>query len=330
MFRKILFIGLGGAGQRHLRIVKKIMPNASCLAYRQLKKTPLLNSDFSINSNTSLKDYYGIDVYDDIDAAYANNPDLVIISVPTSMHYEHIIRASNEGASILVEKPGSVNYKEAKDLSTILKKNKTKFMISFQRRFHPYIVELKKQLKQKNIRNITHISVDVCSYVPSWHPYEDYRSLYACQANLGGGVLLTESHEIDIIIWLLGYPKKIESKLNKREKMGLDIEDSANIILHYEKYKVNINLDFMNKKTKRLMLIKHDADDIILDFDSNNYKFKYYDESKNKIINNLTNDELFETQFNYFLRHNKYSTEYIDAMVNNLMFINECKSGQFS
>ena len=93
MFRKILFIGLGGAGQRHLRIVKKIMPNASCLAYRQLKKTPLLNSDFSINSNTSLKDYYGIDVYDDIDAAYANNPDLVIISVPTSMHYEHIIRA---------------------------------------------------------------------------------------------------------------------------------------------------------------------------------------------------------------------------------------------
>ena len=137
MFNKILFIGLGGAGQRHLRIIKKILPNAQLTAYRQLYKTPHLNSDFTVNKDSSISKEYDVKIYDKLDDAYMNKPNLVVISTPTSMHYEHIKKASEERASIIVEKPGSVNKLEALELSRILKKNDTKFLISFQRRFHP-------------------------------------------------------------------------------------------------------------------------------------------------------------------------------------------------
>ena len=113
MFKRILFIGLGGAGQRHLRIISGILPNAELIAYRQLEKTPLLNSDFSVNSDSTIESKYNIDIYHDLNNAYKRNPDLVIISTPTSLHCEHIIKASEEGVAIIVEKPGSINSLEA-------------------------------------------------------------------------------------------------------------------------------------------------------------------------------------------------------------------------
>ena len=46
MLNRILFIGLGGAGQRQLRLFRENLPNVDLIAYRSANKTPLLNSDF--------------------------------------------------------------------------------------------------------------------------------------------------------------------------------------------------------------------------------------------------------------------------------------------
>ena len=42
------------------------------------------------------------------------------------------------------------------------------------------------------------IKVNVGSFVPHWHKYEDFRDLYACKNSLGGGIIYTECHELDI------------------------------------------------------------------------------------------------------------------------------------
>ena len=48
-YKKILFIGLGGAGQRHLRVFYDLLPSKTeFYAFRSKKTTPLLNSDFSV------------------------------------------------------------------------------------------------------------------------------------------------------------------------------------------------------------------------------------------------------------------------------------------
>ena len=53
-YKKILFIGLGGAGQRHLRVFYDLLPSTTeFYAFRSKKTTPLLNSDFSVNKNIS-------------------------------------------------------------------------------------------------------------------------------------------------------------------------------------------------------------------------------------------------------------------------------------
>ena len=53
---KILFVGLGGAGQRHLRILKELLPvQTKFSAFRTKRKTPLLNGDFSIQYEQTVR-----------------------------------------------------------------------------------------------------------------------------------------------------------------------------------------------------------------------------------------------------------------------------------
>ena len=42
---KALFIGLGSIGQRHLRNLKKLLPDCQIIAYRSSKQAPVLDSD---------------------------------------------------------------------------------------------------------------------------------------------------------------------------------------------------------------------------------------------------------------------------------------------
>ena len=48
--------------------------------------------------------------------------------------------------------------------------------------------EIKEWLDQKLLGKIFSVSVDMGEYLPSWHPWEDYRQSYAGKENMGGGV----------------------------------------------------------------------------------------------------------------------------------------------
>ena len=52
------------------------------------------------------------------------------------------------------------------------------------------------------------VQVENNSYLPDYHPLEDYRKGYAARKDLGGGAVLTQIHEIDYLYWLFGDVKK--------------------------------------------------------------------------------------------------------------------------
>ena len=86
MYKCILFLGLGGAGQRHLRILKEALPSTKMIGVRKTGKTPVLNSDFTVKEGASLELEYGITFFSSIDEAYIQEPDLVVIATPTFNH----------------------------------------------------------------------------------------------------------------------------------------------------------------------------------------------------------------------------------------------------
>ena len=175
--------------------------------------------------------------------------------MPTIFHKKYICAFAKIGSNIFVEKPGALNKKEAKEIKKIIKKNKVNLFVSFQKRFHPITQKLKKMISSNSIKKIFSVRVLVNSYVPNWHKYENFLELYACKKELGGGVIRTECHEIDLICSLFGLPKKIKYNYNTRSSYKINVEDSAELIFIYKKFAVQFSLSFMQKKQMRIIEI---------------------------------------------------------------------------
>ena len=323
MYKCILFLGLGGAGQRHLRILREKLPNVRMIGARRTGKTPVLNSDFTVKNGTSLESEYDIEFFKDVNEAYEQKPDLVVIATPTSDHAESIIKAAKNKANILVEKPGAMNIKQAHNVVSAVKDNKVGFFISYQRRFHPLIVRLRSVLDSHKIGKLMSVRVAVSSYVPDWHPYEDFHDLYACRSDLGGGVLRTESHEIDMIALLFGLPEQIFSIGGCRGKFDIDVEDSANLLFDYSSFSVQMSLCFMQKKQERSF--KFFGQDGWVELDLIKQKLTVYrDDSEGIDVyeNIVDNDKLFQLQVNYFLNEFKLNdNQYLNALERNSIVI---------
>jgi predicted dehydrogenase len=304
MFKKLLFIGLGGAGQRHLRIFRESLKNLNTefIAYRSTGKTPLLNKDFTVNSNDSIDSFYNIKIYDDLNNAIAQKPDLAIISTPTSTHMKFIKICVENKISVFVEKPFSHSLDNFDFISNYVIKNKLFFYVSMQRRFHPLIQEISKIIKNKEIGEIINVQFNVNSYVPDWHKYENFIDLYACRKELGGGVLLTEIHEIDLAYWFFGMPKSVSCTGGSYSNLCSGVEDTVHMNLIYEGFSVQLNMSFMQRYTKRSFFVAGDKGYVECDFNTGKALYNYYE--NDKVIEKkeeYSNDDLFYYQAQAFL-----------------------------
>jgi predicted dehydrogenase len=78
-----------------------------------------------------------------------------------------------------------------------------------------------------------------------WRKNSNYKHTVSAQKNLGGGVLLELSHEIDYANWIFGDFNKIFCKVFKASNLKINVEDTAKILLFSKnKYIISINIDF--------------------------------------------------------------------------------------
>ena len=63
---KFLICGLGSIGQRHVRMLQKVMgPDAEIAAYRSRNLQIVINDDMTANEGLEPCEYYGIRQFDD-------------------------------------------------------------------------------------------------------------------------------------------------------------------------------------------------------------------------------------------------------------------------
>lgn len=265
-FSKILFVGLGGAGQRHLRIFRQLLPESTVFTtYRRTGKTPLLRADFTVDDQNTVETAYHLQTFDSLESAFADGPDLTVVSTPTSCHREPMMMALEAGSGVLVEKPWAENLQGFSKFRDRVVAKHLPFHISFQRRFHPQIARARQAVTSGEIGRPVTASFTAYSNVPSWHPYEDWRSLYAVRPEMGGGVLLTEIHEIDLANWFFGLPEAVFCSGGNRGTERLAVEDTVQMSLLYANFSVQITLCFMHKKVSRSFHIAGTDGDIFWD-----------------------------------------------------------------
>ncbi len=316
--KRILFQGLGGAGQRHLRIFRNLLPDAEMFAWRTAHKTPLLQPDLTVDSNGTLEERYGIRMVSSLEEGFALSPDLVVIATPSSLHAEAVLDAARRGVDVFVEKPAAISVEQSVAIEAAVQAGGVDFFVSFQRRFHPLVRRMRSVLASGTLGEIMSVRVNVASHVPEWHAYEDFRDLYACRADLGGGVLRTESHELDLVGWLFGLPRRVSSVLGCRGPHRLGVEDSADLLLDYGAYAIQVSLCFMQRHQERRIVISGRDGWLDCDLLSQRLEIGRHSGGEVEVASDAVDmGTLFRTQAEYFLDGFEHrSSEYLQAIRN--------------
>ena len=253
---KVLFIGLGAIGQRHLRNTRALLPNAEFIAFRSTSADHIISQDLTISSDNGLAEKFSISTFDNLGNALKQKPFATIVSNPSSLHALPALKALQSGSHVFIEKPLSTDIQSIKKLLNEDKKNNhLTSMVGLQMRFHPLIKKLKILLEKETIGKILSVRAEVCEYMPWFHRYEDYRKTYAARKDLGGGVIMSQIHEIDLMIYLFGMPDTVFASGGKLSTLEIDVEDNVDILMTNNGAGIFLHMDFLQKSKKRVGVI---------------------------------------------------------------------------
>ena len=218
---KFLIAGLGSIGRRHFR-------NLIALGEKDIV---LLRSHRATLPDDELAGY---PVETDIhEALKKHKPDAVIVANPTALHLDIAIPAAQAGCHILLEKPVSDSLDRIDDLQKAAEKSGSKILVGFQFRYHPTLNKARELIQQGALGRILTVHAHWGEYLPQWHPWEDYRQSYAARADLGGGVIVTLTHPLDYLRFILGDVESLWSFNGHLSSLEVDVEDVAEIGLRF-------------------------------------------------------------------------------------------------
>jgi predicted dehydrogenase len=261
---KVLFCGLGSIGQRHLRNLKAIAgDDVQILAFRSRGASPVLNADMTVRQGADIESTYGVRSFATLEDALAEQPDVVFVTNPNSLHVAVALQAAKAGCHLFIEKPVSHQAEGLAELVEIVERKRLVAFVAYQFRFHPGLLLMKSLVEKGDLGRLASAHVVNGEYLPDWHPYEDYRETHAAKRALGGGCLNIQTHEIDYALWLFGMPRRVFAVGGHLSNLEVDVEDSVSVLLECESngrpLPVHIHLDYLQRPPQRICEVVGDA-----------------------------------------------------------------------
>jgi len=228
--------------------------------------------------------YHFIKITTDYDEVLADRKiDAVVIATSTSTHFVLAKRALEVDKHIFVEKPLTLNYKQARELVDLAKEKEKKLMVGHLLEYHPAVTEMRRRLCQNEIGEIYY--------------------LYSERLNLGK-VRTTENalwclapHDVSVTLYLLNTePVEVSAYggvfLQKKEK----IEDVVFVNICFANgFIVHLHLSWLDpNKVRRITLVGSKKMMVFDDMESRD-KLKIF--NKRVIKNNLEDRVEFNVRY---------------------------------
>lgn len=245
----VLFIGIGSIAKRHINNLCSIMGDRVSIT--------VLRSGIGKPISDDIKDMINRVCTSDneLDAQY----DAVFITNPTSLHYDTLEKYGSLSDAFFIEKPVFVTGEE--DITEWMNADK-KCYVACPLRYSNVIQWLKENHDFTKTHSMRVIS---SSYLPDWRPGTDYRETYSAHKDMGGGVSIDLIHEWDYISYLIGFPQKVQSIIEKKSNLEIDSDDIAVYLAEYPQMMVEVHLDYFGRVPIRRLELFTDDDTIVAD-----------------------------------------------------------------
>ena len=244
-------IGLGNIAQKILESFSNIQnSNLLAIASKDISKLDFFKKEFNIKSEFVFNDYESL--------TKCNEVDIVYISLPNSLHLYWIRKCIENNKNILVEKPATLNFKEAKNLKQMMVNSNLFFTEGFMYRYDPLIKSLINLINNNEIGDLLSLNTSFGVNLLTKKKFFFFKKnkkidIKSRQFNkeLGGGCILDLGcYPTSLTILISSLIKNIDNKKFKikvleREigKTGVDIHSKAQIIFE-NGFKSNVNASF--------------------------------------------------------------------------------------
>jgi len=241
MVDRILIVGHGSIGKLHLKLARRFYPNSKIAVMRHKKCDDIPE--------------YANDCISSIDEALRFSPQIAVIANPAPFHLDIAMPLASSGVHLLIEKPISNTSVNIDTLRNMRDKQGNIVLVGYNLRFLPSLKEFRNKIQQGIVGKVHSVRCEIGQYLPSWRPGSDYRVSVSGRQELGGGVLLELSHELDYLGWIFGEIEWVRAHVSKQSDLDINVEDSANLILGFckkDQLVAKLNMDFLRHDTTRI------------------------------------------------------------------------------
>lgn len=243
MINRILIVGLGSIGARHLRIARALLPDADI---RVLRREAVVSPPEFANG-----------CFTDIGQAANFAPQLSVIANPAPFHMQAAMPLATAGSHLLIEKPLAASLPDLDPFLNVMQERGTLVLTGYNLRFLPSLAKFRELLVEHAIGRVLSVRCEVGQYLPGWRPGADYRKGVSARRELGGGALLELSHELDYLQWIFGRVSWVRATIRRQGYLEIDVEDTVHLTLGFERERTSpelvgtASLDFLRQDTTR-------------------------------------------------------------------------------
>ncbi len=220
---KFALIGCGRISKQHLSSIKTLE--------KEGKARLIAVCDIDENRAKKTGKEYCVPYYTDYKEMLNKEKDINIVSIatPNGTHYQIAKDCAQSNKHVLLEKPITLNLKDADDLIRTFKDRDLHLFAVLQVRYNNTLRLLKKLINEGRLGKIMSASV-----VVRWTRPQEYFTGWRGTKEMDGGTVINQGiHYIDVLQWLLG-PVESVYALKDTAAHNIEVEDEVMAVFRFK------------------------------------------------------------------------------------------------
>ncbi len=220
---KLLVIGTGSIGERHLRVFQQL-GRCDAIAFCETHAP----------RRAEIAERYQIPVelaFPDLDSALSGGTyDAAVIATPAPTHIPISTRLAELGMHLLIEKPLSLTTDGLDELSRVIAAKSLTVAVGYVHRAHPAVEAMKTALDSGRFGRVLQIRTASGQAFATLRPA--YREVYFAKPEMGGGAINDMiTHFYNVGDWLAGPIQRVMTDADHQILDGVTVEDTVHTLV---------------------------------------------------------------------------------------------------
>jgi predicted dehydrogenase len=231
MSKRVLIVGAGSIGERHLR------------CFQATGRVEISLCELNPELRKKIADKYGVtESFGRLEEALAAGPEAVVIAAPAHLHTPMMMAAAEAGMHFLVEKPLSTSLEGIDRLLHVVQERRVTAAVAYTLRSHPVLAAMRDAVLSGRFGLPVEVVVVCGQNFPHCRPA--YREIYYRDHATGGGAVQDAlTHILDAAQWIVGPITSVAADLGRLMLEGVAVEDTAHVLARHAAVLANYSLN---------------------------------------------------------------------------------------